>query len=307
METYNFKNHEVFVEYIKGLDREKNVSIKMVDQKNYKEYHGSFPFTVFSSKLSDVKKMLSRFFSFTPNYSLSVKKENTVLTLYFRVSIEDITMKEFELQLPCTRELTEVEQLRLEVSHLKECAVADLEAKTAEMEEWKQRVDITLKHMAKMERYFLAMNARLRSGCNNYICQNNSFITVSLPNSTGAQQAFSLDSERLSLNGATALNVEPFYNLKRLECSATTNLTGVCNEFVEELVLSKCPGLKDLKGIEGMPNLKTISFDECPLLNPSHLFDIEHQITEIYARACPNILELKDDLKTHGISYKPFV
>ena len=308
METYIYNHHEVFVDYVREREHEHDnkkilkVSIKMVDQNNYKEFQNTFPITLFSSKVGDVKKMISRFFSAIPNYSIYIMKEPASLTLFFRVSLEGIVMKEIEIQLPCTRVLTEVEQLRLEVSRLKECAVAELAVKMTEIQEWKKRVEESLKHAAKMEQFFLNMHTKLHSACDNYVFADP--VTINL-NTTEGGRRVGINVDRLSLQ-SIVYELTPFFNLKRLEYTGIDSLC-IRNEFVEELVLIKCKTLLYLEGIETMPNLKTISFDECPMLNPSHLFEIEYQITVIYARACPTLVGFKDELEARGIAYKPFV
>jgi len=215
--------------------------------------------------------------------------------------MEDVTLKDIAITLPCTRELTEIEQLRLEVTNLKEVCFAQLAARTTEIEEWKQRTTLAMERSQKMERYFLEMHTNWYNGGGRLLTKGSKWFQIS-----GNNFECSVETIHVAVDNSGNQDLTPFYKLKRLELQGITTIEAI-NESVEELVLRKCPSLVSLKGIEKMPNLKTVSFDECPQLKPNHLFAISHQITTFYSRACPTILEMKDILKSKGIKYKPFV
>ena len=301
-ETYTVGSYTLELSYCRDVKttKELNVKLKLTDKTTFKEFSDIIPTNVFSSKFHESKKMLQRFFTHADHYFFSIEKQPNALNLYFRVSMEDVTLKDIAINLPCTRELTEIEQLRLEVANLKEVCFAQLAARTSEIEEWKQRMTLAMERSQKMERYFLEMHTNWYPGAR-LLAKGPMLIQIS-----GNNLECTLETIAPGSDGSGNQDLTPFYKLKRLELQGITTIEAI-NECVEELVLRKSPTLVSLKGIEKMPNLKTLSFDECPQLNPKHLFEISHQITTFYARACPTILEMKDILKSKGIKYKPFV
>ena len=92
------------------------------------------------------------------------------------------------------------------------------------------------------------------------------------------------------------------YKLKRLHQHRVFNALPQSfeNNFVEELHLSSSEDL-DLKGIEKMPSLRTLVFEDCKNIFLDHLLNTTHSIDYIYAINTPCLLQYEDKLKAANI------
>lgn len=93
-----------------------------------------------------------------------------------------------------------------------------------------------------------------------------------------------------------------FYNLKKIEQESIKNALpeALSNEFVETLHLRNSEDL-DLRGIEKMPRLKTLIFENCKNIFLEHLSNISHSVVHIVSINTPCLLRYKAKMETEGI------
>lgn len=114
-------------------------------------------------------------------------------------------------------------------------------------------------------------------------------------------QSLPIDIQEIEINVESCL--QPFYNLKRIKQSGIQDVLpdALENVFVEELHLVSSQDL-DLKGIEKMPYLRTLTFENCKNIFLQRLFSTTtHNIQTIYAINTPCLLQYKSKLKTIDI------
>lgn len=122
-------------------------------------------------------------------------------------------------------------------------------------------------------------------------CFTEAFCLVSLP----------IDTEEIvDVNVVSCL--QPFFNLKRIKQTGIQDILpdALENVFVKELHLVSSQDL-DLRGIEKMPNLQTLTFENCKNIFLERFLKVSHNIKTIYAINTPCLLQYKSSLEEKGI------
>lgn len=108
-------------------------------------------------------------------------------------------------------------------------------------------------------------------------------------------QSLPFDTEEININVDSCL--QPFFNLKRIKQSGIKDALpeALENLFVKELHLVSSQDL-DLQGIEKMPSLRTLTFENCKNIFLDRLFTTTHNIDTIYTINTPCLLQYKSRL-----------
>jgi hypothetical protein len=102
-----------------------------------------------------------------------------------------------------------------------------------------------------------------------------------------------IDTELIQ-DSSVVMCLAAFYNLKTLRQTAVKEITWE-NLFVQELHIIKSDNLH-LNGIEKLPNLRTLKFENCKNVYLDYLFEVPNKIERIHAINTPSVAAYKERL-----------
>lgn len=185
--------------------------------------------------------------------------------------------------------------------------VNELEKNIADLRKNVQNLEINIENLQRLNSYYLDMH-KLGTGSsgemNVCIRRQKMYPTNGLSCFVGTfcDEFISIETESIEHKIAECLPA--FYNLKRVRQGGITDKIPdfLENLFVEELHLTSATEL-ELDGIEKMPNLRTLTFENSKNVFLEYLFEYPHKIVRIYAINSPCLYVYRERLEDAGIEF----